>query len=87
MANDYYCGAKMDQVIVVNIEKCLGCKSCELACALVHSKSKVLEEAVWLRLSRLVNSQFQSSADTARMRPVLGFARPELSGGKAIRHR
>ena len=36
----------MDKVIVVNIEKCLGCKSCELACALVHSKSKVLEEAV-----------------------------------------
>jgi len=36
----------MDKVIVVNIEKCLGCKSCELACALVHSKSKVLEEAI-----------------------------------------
>ena len=37
---------KMDKAIVVNIEKCLACKSCELACALVHSKSKVLEEAV-----------------------------------------
>ena len=36
----------MDKVIVVNIEKCLGCKSCELACALVHSRSKVLEEAI-----------------------------------------
>ena len=36
----------MNKVIVVNIEKCLACKSCELACALVHSKSKVLEEAV-----------------------------------------
>jgi len=33
----------MDKVIVVNIEKCLGCKSCELACALVHSKSKVTD--------------------------------------------
>jgi carbon-monoxide dehydrogenase iron sulfur subunit len=37
---------KVDKAIVVNIEKCLACKSCEIACALVHSKSKVLEEAV-----------------------------------------
>ncbi len=36
----------MGKVIMINIEKCLGCKSCELACALVHSKSKVLEEAI-----------------------------------------
>jgi carbon-monoxide dehydrogenase iron sulfur subunit len=41
-----YFGEKMDKAIVVNIEKCLACKSCEIACALVHSKSKVLEEAV-----------------------------------------
>jgi len=36
----------MSKAIVVNIEKCLACKSCEIACALAHSKSKVLEEAV-----------------------------------------
>ena len=36
----------MGKIIVVNIEKCLACKSCEIACALAHSKSKVLEEAV-----------------------------------------
>ena len=36
----------MGKTIVVNIEKCLACKSCEIACALAHSKSKVLEEAV-----------------------------------------
>jgi len=36
----------MDRIIVVDIEKCLACKSCEIACALVHSKSKILEEAV-----------------------------------------
>jgi len=36
----------MDKTIIVNIERCLGCKSCELACALAHSKSKVLEEAL-----------------------------------------
>ena len=36
----------MDKTITVNIEKCLACKSCEIACALTHSKSKVLEEAV-----------------------------------------
>jgi len=37
---------KKNNVIIVDIEKCLACKSCELACALVHSKSGVLEEAV-----------------------------------------
>lgn len=36
----------MDKAIIINIEKCLACKSCEIACALAHSKSKVLEEAV-----------------------------------------
>ena len=36
----------MDKIVVVNIDRCLACKSCEIACALVHSKSQVLEEAV-----------------------------------------
>ncbi|MHC4637891.1 MAG: 4Fe-4S dicluster domain-containing protein [Planctomycetota bacterium] len=36
----------MKKTITVDIKKCLACKSCEIACALVHSKSKVLEEAV-----------------------------------------
>jgi carbon-monoxide dehydrogenase iron sulfur subunit len=31
--------------IIVEIEKCLACKSCEIACAVAHSRSKVLEEA------------------------------------------
>jgi len=31
---------------MVNIEKCLACKSCEIACAVAHSKSRVLEEAI-----------------------------------------
>lgn len=35
----------MAKAITVNIEKCLACKSCEIACALAHSKCKVLEEA------------------------------------------
>jgi carbon-monoxide dehydrogenase iron sulfur subunit len=36
----------MDKIIIVELKRCLACKSCEIACALVHSKSKVLEEAV-----------------------------------------
>jgi carbon-monoxide dehydrogenase iron sulfur subunit len=36
----------MGKSIAVNIEKCLACRSCEIACALAHSESKVLEEAV-----------------------------------------
>ncbi len=36
----------MGKTIIINIEKCLACKSCEIACALAHSKAKVLEEAV-----------------------------------------
>lgn len=36
----------MGKAIMVNIEKCLACKSCEIACAVAHSKSRVLEEAI-----------------------------------------
>ena len=36
----------MDKIIVVDVEKCLGCRSCEIACAVAHSKSKNLFEAV-----------------------------------------
>lgn len=36
----------MGKSIMINIEKCLACKSCEIACAVAHSKSKVLEGAV-----------------------------------------
>ncbi len=36
----------MGKAIIVNIEKCLACKSCEIACAVAHSKSRVLEEAI-----------------------------------------
>jgi len=36
----------MRKVLTVNIEKCLACKSCEIACAVAHSESGVLEEAM-----------------------------------------
>ena len=36
----------MKRVIYVNVEKCLACKSCELECAVAHSKSKNLFEAI-----------------------------------------
>lgn len=36
----------MRKAIMVDIDKCLACKSCEIACALAHSKSGRLEEAV-----------------------------------------
>lgn len=36
----------MGKIIVVDIERCLACRSCEIACAVAHSHSGVLEEAV-----------------------------------------
>lgn len=36
----------MKGVLVVNAQRCLGCKSCELACAVEHSKSGDLYEAI-----------------------------------------
>jgi len=36
----------MRNMIVVKVERCLGCKSCELACAVEHSRSKNLQEAM-----------------------------------------
>jgi len=36
----------MDKIIVIDIEKCLACKSCEIACAVAHSESKDLYDAI-----------------------------------------
>jgi len=36
----------MSKVIMIDIERCLACKSCEIACAVAHSQSKVLEESI-----------------------------------------
>jgi carbon-monoxide dehydrogenase iron sulfur subunit len=36
----------MSKIIACRIERCLGCRSCEIACALVHSQSKNIQEAV-----------------------------------------
>jgi len=36
----------MSKTIMVNIERCLACKSCEIACALAHSRSGILERAL-----------------------------------------
>ena len=34
------------KVITCRIERCLGCKSCEIACSVEHSKTKVLVSAI-----------------------------------------
>lgn len=36
----------MKKMIVVSVDKCLGCRSCEMACAVEHSASKHLWEAI-----------------------------------------
>ena len=36
----------MKSMIVVKVDKCLGCKSCEMACAVEHSLSKDLYQAI-----------------------------------------
>ncbi len=34
------------RAIFCRIDRCLGCKACEIACAVEHSESKVLKEAI-----------------------------------------
>jgi carbon-monoxide dehydrogenase iron sulfur subunit len=36
----------MDKILYVDIEKCMACKSCEIACAVEHSKAKELVGAL-----------------------------------------
>ncbi len=36
----------MKGVIVIDVEKCLACKTCEIECALAHSKSGSLSESI-----------------------------------------
>jgi carbon-monoxide dehydrogenase iron sulfur subunit len=35
-----------NKTIIIRVERCLGCKSCEIACATAHSSSKELARAV-----------------------------------------
>jgi carbon-monoxide dehydrogenase iron sulfur subunit len=37
----------MDKIIIVDIDKCMGCHSCEIACAVAHSESKDLLKAIF----------------------------------------
>lgn len=36
----------MGKIIVIDIEECMACRTCEIECSLAHSKSKTLEEAM-----------------------------------------
>jgi len=36
----------MKKAIVVNVDRCLGCRSCQIACAVAHSASKTLVGAL-----------------------------------------
>ena len=51
--------------IFVDISRCVGCRSCEIACALKHSKSHALFEAINeepLPLSRIKVTPYQNAA-------------------------
>ena len=37
----------MKALIVIDVEKCLGCRSCEIACAVAHSQTKELSRAIF----------------------------------------
>ncbi len=65
----------MKKVIYIDVEKCLGCRSCEIECAVAHSAAKSLlgalrEDPLPLPASRsrlLKGSSCPSSVATARM--------------------
>jgi carbon-monoxide dehydrogenase iron sulfur subunit len=54
----------MDKMIVVDIDKCMSCHSCELACAVARSKSKNLIEAIYEKekpVSRIILEEIEST--------------------------
>ncbi len=57
----------MARIIVVDAERCLGCKSCVLACAVAHSGVETLAEAVRLA---------QPPQPRLHVEPVAGAAMP-----------
>lgn len=36
----------MRKIITIDLERCMGCRSCQLACAVAHSQTKRLETAI-----------------------------------------
>lgn len=61
------------KVIYCRIDRCLGCKACELACALEHSESKRLEQAIReepLPAARVRVHRVDKKGEPARMRCI-----------------
>ena len=67
----------MAKSIKVEKEKCLACRSCELACALEHSQSKKIEEAIY---------EFPPPQQRNRVEAVGNYAAPKQcrNCGKAL---
>ncbi len=43
----------MGKIIVVDVKECMACRTCEIACALAHSESKTLDEAMKKQEARI----------------------------------
>ena len=57
----------MKGIIVVKAHRCMACKSCELACAVEHSSSQILEEAV---------AEYPRPSSRVKVKSGEGFAIP-----------
>ncbi|MBM4237196.1 MAG: 4Fe-4S dicluster domain-containing protein [Euryarchaeota archaeon] len=74
--------------IIVKLDKCIGCRSCEIACAREHSTSKngerITADTTSPRSRIAVKRGSIAPTSTPEMRPAKGRSRNEVSTGKAI---
>lgn len=77
----------MKKKIIVKLDKCIGCRSCEIACAREHSPSKSGERITAdtrKALSRIsVRTGLTNPTDAPEMRPQKGKSKTAIMTGKA----
>lgn len=78
----------MKKRVVVKFDKCIGCRSCEVACAREHSQKLRIEERITADTNKPVSRiaikpTFSDPTECEELKPIKGQSRNDIKTGKA----